>query len=250
MKAIDPHPANERADQHQWFTTTHWSVVLSARESSPQSAAALEALCRTYWPPLYTYLRRRGQGVPEAQDLTQAFIAHLLASDFLEDVSRDKGKFRSFLLASLNNFLANEHERAGTQKRGGGVTFVPIYAGDTEEWLRAEPATTETPEDIFDRRWALTLLERSFQHVRGEFEAAGKLPQFERLKSFLEGDVKHGDYEVAARELHMSAGAVAVAVHRLRQRYRDVLRLEIAKTVGTPLQVDEELRHLQAILSR
>ena len=247
--SLDPqHPP--KADDLRWFTTTHWSVVLSARKNSPQTAAALEALCRTYWPPLYTYIRRRGHDVHDAQDLTQAFLAHLLAKDFLDDVSRDKGKFRSFLLASLNNFLLNEHERANAQKRGGGLAFVPLDANDAEEWLSAEAAATETPEDIFDRRWALTLLERAFARARGECEAAGKLAQFECLKTFLEGDVSHGDYNVAARELHMTAGAVAVAVHRLRQRYREILRREIADTVGTPEQIEEELRDLRVILSR
>ena len=246
----DPQRPPEPDDQQRWFATTHWSVVLSARESSPKAAAALEALCRTYWPPLYTYIRRRGHDLHDAQDLTQAFIAHLLAQDFLGDVSRDKGKFRSFLLASLNNFLVNEHERASAQKRGGGLAFVPLDANDAEEWLSAEPAATETAEDVFDRHWALTLLERAFARARGEFETAGKLAQFECLKSFLEGDVSHGDYNVAARELHLSAGAVAVAVHRLRQRYREILRREIAETVGKPEQVEEELRDLRAILSR
>jgi len=247
--SLDPqHPP--KADDLRWFTTTHWSVVLSARKNSPQTAAALEALCRTYWPPLYTYIRRRGHDVHDAQDLTQAFLAHLLAKDFLDDVSRDKGKFRSFLLASLNNFLLNEHERANAQKRGGGLAFVPLDANDAEEWLSAEAAATETPEDIFDRRWALTLLERAFARARGECEAAGKLAQFECLKTFLEGDVSHGDYNVAARELHMTAGAVAVAVHRLRQRYREILRREIADTVGTPEQIEEELCDLRVILSR
>ncbi len=248
---MPPDDENEQPapDKGRWFTTTHWSVVLSARGGSPQAAAALEALCRTYWPPLYTYLRRRGHDLHHAQDLTQAFIAHLLAKDFLDDVSPDKGKFRSFLLASLNNFLVNEHERASAQKRGGGIAFVPLDANDAEEWLSAEPAATETAADIFDRRWALTLLERAFARARGEFEAAGKLAQFECLKTFLEGDVSHGDYNVAAHELHLSAGAVAVAVHRLRQRYREILRREIADTVGTPEQVEEELRDLRAILS-
>jgi len=230
--------------QQRWFATTHWSVVLCARDKSPQSGAALEALCRTYWPPLYTYLRRRGYDTHQAQDLTQAFIAHLLTRDFLSDVSRDKGKFRSFLLASLNNFLVNEHERTNAQKRGGGVAFVPLEATEMEDWLRGEPAETETAEHIFDRRWALTLLERAFARVRDEFEAAGKLRQFECLKPYLEGDVAHGDYKAAAHELQISAGAVAVAVHRLRQRYRDLLRDEVAQTVADPLEVDEEIRQL------
>ena len=248
--SLEPQPLAGPNEHQRWFATTHWSVVLSARESSPQAAAALEALCSTYWPPLYSYIRRRGHDLHEAQDLTQAFIAHLLAKDFLGKVSRDKGKFRSFLLVSLNNFLVSEHLRTTAQKRGGGIAFVPLDASAAEDWLLAEPAMTETAEDVFDRRWALTQLERAFAQVRGEFEAAGKLAQFEGLKSFLEGDVNHGDYRGAARELDMSPGAVAVAVHRLRQRYRELLRREIAETVGTPEQVEDELCALRAILSR
>lgn len=171
----------------------------------------------------------------------------MLAKDFLEHVSPTKGKFRSFLLASLNNFLASEHERATTQKRGGGQTLIPLDAGDTEQWLRAEPASVETPEAIFERRWALTLLERAFEKLRAEHAKSRKLPQFERLKEFLEGTPQHGDYEVVARDLGTSASAVAVAVHRLRHHYGELLRREIADTVG-PEEIEDELRYLVSVL--
>jgi DNA-directed RNA polymerase specialized sigma24 family protein len=239
----------EADDQHRWFTTTHWSVVLGSRGDSAQSAAALETLCGTYWPPLYTYIRRRGHEMHDAQDLTQQFLANLLAKDFLEQVSPAKGKFRSFLLASLNNFLASEHERATTQKRGGGKALIPLDAGDTEQWLRAELASAETPEAIFERRWALTLIERAFEKLRAEHEKSAKLPQFERLKEFLEDNPQHGDYEVVARDLRTSASAVAVAVHRLRHRYGELLRREIADTVA-PEEVEDELRYLVSVLAR
>jgi RNA polymerase sigma-70 factor (ECF subfamily) len=237
-------------DRQHWFTTTHWSVVLSARAPSPQASNALEALCRTYWPPLYTYIRRRGFDVHAAQDLTQQFITHLLAKDFLEGLSPERGRFRSFLLAALKNFLINEHKRAVTQKRGGGVTFVSMNADDEEQWLSAEPVTNETAEDVFDRRWALTILERAFEALRQEFATTAKAAQFERLKEFLEGEVDRGDYNGAAQDLQMSPGAVSVAVHRLRQRYRELLRREVADTLGAPEQVEEELRDVMRALSR
>lgn len=246
----DEDQAKGHPDENQrWFATTHWSVVLSARADSSQAAAALESLCRAYWPPLYTYARRRGRDVHQAQDLTQQFIAHLLATDFLANVTPAKGKFRSFLLASFNHFLANEHARASALKRGGGVSLVPLEPGDTEDWLRCEPAGGEPPDVIFERRWALTLLERAFDGLRQEFERARKAAQFDRLKSFLEGEVKHGDYDVAARELGMTASAVAVAVHRMRHRYRELLRREVADTVESPAEIEEELKHLIRVLS-
>src|SRR5437868_14396359 len=195
-------------NRNGWFSTTHWSVVLAARQQSPESSAAMETLCRAYWSPLYTYLRRRGYDINYAQDLTQEFVAHLLSKDFLSGVSPEKGRFRSFLLASLNNFLVSEHERATAQKRGGGMAIVPIDADGAEEWLSVALSGGCTPEEAFDRRWALTLLEKAFARVKDEFAASRKEAQFERLKEFLEGDVSHGDYNLAARDLHMTPNAV------------------------------------------
>lgn len=237
-------------DQHHWFTTTHWSVVLSAREPSPDSEQAMQALCRAYWPPLYTYIRRRGYGVHDAQDLTQDFIAQLLARDFLSAVSRDKGRFRSFLLASLKNFLASEHQRATAAKRGGGAQLVPLDADPEENFLSAEPATHTTPETIFERRWAIALMERAFARLREETATAGKAAQFERLKGYLEADAGRGDYTVAAHDLKMSSVAVGVAVHRLRRRFGELIRREIANTVASPDEIDDEMRHLIEVLGR
>jgi len=246
----DSHFASQPGDQHQWFTTTHWSVVLSAREGSSDAEKSLQSLCQAYWPPLYTYIRRSGQAEHDAQDLTQEFISQLLAKNFLANISPHKGKFRSFLLASLKNFLASEHQRATALKRGGGVTLIPLDANPEEDFLRAEPATHETPESIFERRWAVALMERAFAKLRGELAAAGKTAQFDRLKEYLQADAGRGDYTVAARDLKMSPSAVGVAVHRLRQRFGELIRREIADTVTSPEEIDGELRHLASVLGR
>lgn len=233
------------------FTTTHWSVVLAAGDAaSPHAAQALEKLCQTYWYPLYAYVRRRGYSPHDAQDLTQGFFAHLLGRNFLDYVSPQRGKFRSFLLASLNHFMSNERERAGALKRGGGQTLISIDADVAEDQYRLEPADAVTAEHIFERRWALTVLEQSFQELRDEFAAADKLAQFDRLKTFLEGEVHPGDYNRAAPELGMTPAGVATAVHRLRQRYAEIVRCEVAQTVADPAQVEEEMGNLRAILSR
>ena len=236
--------------QHQWFTTTHWSVVLSAREPSPDAEKSLQALCRAYWPPLYTYIRRRGHAEHDAQDLTQEFIAQLLAKNFLASVAPHKGRFRSFLLASLKNFLVDAHKHATAAKRGGGVPLIPLDADPEENFLTAEPATHTTPETVFERRWAIGLMERAFAKLRDEFATAGKAAQFDRLKGYLEADTARGDYTVAARDLKMSSVAVGVAVHRLRQRFGELIRREIADTVATPEEIDDEMRHLIVVLGR
>ncbi len=239
-----------RNDERQWFHTTHWSVVLAARAPSPEADHSLQILCRAYWPPLYTFIRRRGHAEHDAQDLTQEFIAQLLAKDFLANVSPHKGRFRSFLLASLKNFLASEHQRVTAAKRGGGVPLIPLDADPEENFLGAEPATHTTPETVFERRWAITLMERAFAKLREELTAAGKAAQFHRLKGYLEADAGRGDYTVAARDLKMSSVAVGVAVHRLRQRFGELIRREIADTVASPEEIDDEMRHLLAVIGR
>jgi DNA-directed RNA polymerase specialized sigma24 family protein len=248
MMSGDSQTENQPSDQHRWFTTTHWSVVLSAREGSPDSEKALQALCLAYWQPLHAYIRRCGNGEHDAQDLTQEFIAQLLAKDFLANVFPHKGKFRSFLLASLKNFLASEHHRSTALKRGGGMKLVPIDADPEEEFLRVEPATHETPESIFERRWAVALMERAFAKLRDEFAAASKAVQFDRLKEYLQADAGRGDYNAAAHELKMSPSAVGVAVHRLRQRFGELIRREIADTVASTEEIDDEMRHLASVL--
>jgi RNA polymerase sigma-70 factor (ECF subfamily) len=233
-----------------WFTTTHWSVVLAAGQNGTRDAeAALEQLCRTYWYPLYAYARRQGHNPHDAQDLTQGFFARLLAKRDLAAVAPEKGKFRSFLLTALNHYLANERDRAQAIKRGGKQTFISLDEESAEERYRLEPASTLTPAMIFERRWALTVLDEALKKLKIEFTATGRQAQFDRLKPFLEGEVGRGDYQVAAAELKVSPGAVAMAVQRLRSRYRELVRQEVAHTVATASEVEVEMRHLFAVLA-
>ena len=233
-----------------YFATTHWSVVLTAQRSdSTRAQAALSVLCRTYWYPLYAYVRRQGQSPEDAQDLTQEFFARLLARNYLADVSRDKGRFRSFLLAALKHFLANEWDRARAAKRGGGQPPLSLDDTEAENRYRLEPADTMSADRIFERRWALTLLEQVLRRLRDDHSAAGKLGLFEELKPCLVDAGSSAPYAELGTRLNMSEGAVKVAVHRLRQRYRELLREEIAQTVATPAEVEDEIRQIIAILS-
>jgi RNA polymerase sigma factor (sigma-70 family) len=244
-------PAEAPATKAAWFTTTHWSVVLAAgKNTSLDSEAALEKLCRAYWYPLYAYVRRQGHSPHDAQDLTQGFFARLLDKNYLAAVAPEKGKFRSFLLAALKHFLANERDRAQTIKRGGKQTFVSLDEETAENRYKLEPATNLTAAMIFERRWALAVLEEALQKLRVEFITSGREAQFNRLKPFLEGDVGRGDYQVAAAELNVTPGAVAMSVQRLRQRYRELVRLEVSQTVADPSEVDPEMRHLLAVLAQ
>ena len=235
----------------EWFTATHWSVVLMAGQtSSPQAAEALEKLCRTYWYPLYVYVRRQGHAPHDAQDLTQEFFARLLARNYLGTVGREKGKFRSFLLAALNHFLADELDRAMAAKRGGGKILISLDDADAETRYQADMVSPLAPDKIFEKRWATTLLEQAFAKLREEAAAAGMGKRFERLKIFLEDGTEPGDYAGVGMELGMTANTVAAAVHRLRQRYRELVRSEIANTVAGPDEVKEEMRHLFAALAQ
>ncbi len=226
------------------FATTHWSLVLAARDrAEPGARDALASLCALYWYPLYAYVRRRGHGPDDSHDLTQEFFGRLLEKDFLANVDRGKGKFRSFLLAACTHFLANERDRVRAKKRGGGRAIVSLDATDAEGRYRTEPADDLTPEKLFERRWALALLQQVMGRLRAEFEAKGKDRLFDRLRGFLVGD-KGGGYRRAADELGLSEGAVKVAVHRLRQRYRELLHEEIGRTVTAPEEVEEEIRAL------
>jgi DNA-directed RNA polymerase specialized sigma24 family protein len=227
------------------FTATHWSMVLAARDgSSTQVHTALAQLCRTYWYPLYAYIRRHGHSAHDAQDLTQGFFAHLLGRNFLENVGPLKGKFRSFLLAALNHFLSDEWDKSRAAKRGGAQTFISLDDHNAEELYLAEPDSTTTAEKIFERRWALALLAQAFGRLRGEFGAAGKAREFEQLKVFLSTPTSDGSYDTVAVELGMAATSVAVKVHRLRQRYGELIRSEIAHTVASPEEIEEEMTHL------
>lgn len=232
------------------FATTHWSLVLAAgRRASPESADALVALCRAYWYPLYAFVRRQGYRPEDAQDLTQAFFARLLEKNYLADADRQRGKFRSFLLAALKHFLANERDRARARKRGGGQTVLSLDFAVAETRYGHEPADPMTPERLFERRWALTLLDRVLGRLQDEHVAAGKGPWFERLKEFLTREPGATSYRDVAQRAGTTEGAVKVAVHRLRKRYRQLLEEEIGHTVTRPEEVEDELRQLFTALS-
>ena len=238
-------------DKSEWFTATHWSVVLTAGQTSaPGAAEALERLCCTYWYPLYAYVRRKGHSPHDAQDLTQEFFARLLARNYLETVGREKGKFRSFLLAALNHFLSDERDRALAVKRGGGKVFLSLDEQDAETRYQADVASPLSPDQIYDKRWATTLLEQAFAKLRQESVAAEKEERFDRLKIVLEDGTEPGDYAALGVELGMAANTVAAAVHRLRQRYRELVRAEIANTVASPDEINEEMRRLFAALAQ
>ncbi len=240
----------QRLESRPVFATTHWSVVLSAQdEDTAISGMARETLCQTYWNPVYAYVRRQGRSPADAQDMTQGFFERLLTKDYLQSVAREKGKFRTFLLVMLKRFLVNEWTRGQTQKRGGGCLHVPLAGHTAETQHLAEPMDHLTAEKLYDRRWALALLDRVLERLSKEFAAAGKGVVFEKLKDSLmteKGAIPHSEAAIA---LGISEGAVRVAVHRLRGRFREMFREEVARTVGSAEQIDEEIRHLLAALT-
>jgi len=231
------------------FPTTRWTLVIAAADARRTEArSALVSLCEGYWYPLYAYVRRRGYPADQAQDLTQQFFVRVLEGKYLDRADPEKGKFRAFILTSLKFFLADEVDRDRAQKRGGGkVLSFEISSG--EERYQREPAHDETPERIFERRWALSMLDRVMDRLRSEFVQHGRLDHFNRLKIFLI-DQAETPYAALAAEMGTSEGALKVAVHRLRKRYRDLFRLEIAETVADATQVESELRYLAAALTR
>lgn len=232
------------------FATTRWTLVLSAASgSSPQSERALAELCQAYWYPLYAFVRRRGHSHEEAEDLTQTFFASFLTGNQLGQLSAERGKFRAYLLACLKHFLANEWARAATQKRGGGIEHLSLDWRDAEDRYGLEPPDLVTPDLLYDRAWALALLERVMGLLKQECRKEGKLRLFECANLFLSARGDAIPYAEAAAQLSMDEGAARVAVHRLRKRYRTLLREEIAQTLGDPSAVDEELRSLKAALS-
>lgn len=234
----------------RYFMTTHWSVILSAKDAPAEQAdAALEKLCQTYWRPLYAHVRRRGYEPHDAEDLTQEFFARLLAKDFLRSVDRNKGKFRSFLLAAMGHFLAKEWRRANTQKRGGNCAFVSLDAKSAEEEYLQIPASTLTPDQLYDKQWALLLLGRVLDRLRDEYVAGGKGQLYEETRVFLTGDKNEARYSEIAAKLNTTEAALKMAVSRMRDRYCELRREEIAQTVSGPDEVEEELRVLKSILS-
>jgi len=234
----------------QWFATTHWSVVLAAKaDDTPQASQAMGNLCRTYWPPLYAYIRREGHDATEAEDLTQEFFARLLEKDFLGHLHHQRGKFRSFLLTFLKHFLAEQRRKAGAQKRGGGQVLVSLDATIGEEGYLLEPVDELTPDQVFERRWAQTVLQTALNRLREEFAARGQIRLFELLQDYQPREPGGQSYADIGRELGMTEAAVKSAVQRMRQRHRELLREEIAQTVSRPEEIEEELRHFRALLA-
>lgn len=233
------------------FVTTHWSVVLTAaRTDTTRAHAALEHLCCIYWYPIYHFVRRQGHSVHDAQDLTQEFFARLLEKNWIASADQARGRFRSFLLLVLKRFLAAEWRRANVQKRAGDRHWLPLPLATAETRYIGEFADNHTPEQAFEKQWALTLLETVLRRLRSEYEHDGKGRLFETLKPCLMGSRELQPYAALAATLEMSEGAIKVAVHRLRERYREQLKAEIAHTVASPDDVDNELRHLLRVLSR
>ena len=227
------------------FATTHWTVVLAAgQRHMPQSDRALEELCRSYWFPLYAYVRRRGHVKADAEDLVQAFFASFLAKNYLEGLSAERGRFRAFLLASLKHFLANEWDRSQRQKRGGGVEHLSLDWQTADTKFQIAATAEPSPDKAFDREWALALLGKVIERLQAECEADGKARLFGELKVFLAAGKGETAQSEVAKSLGMEEGAVRVAVHRLRKRYRQLLRDEIANTLSDPEMVDEEMRAL------
>lgn len=232
----------------EWFRTTHWSVVLTARDAKgPQAQAALEDLCRGYWRPIYTYLRRVGYSPHDAQDLTQGFFAHFLEHGFLQRLQHREAKFRSFLLTFLKRFLSDERDKAKAVKRGGGRQIISWDECSREEQHQASYERLDAG-DAFDRRWAMTLLSRAKDRLRTEYDSAGKRRAYDALQSFLSGEEATQSYAAVAAELDMPENSVKSAIHRLRRRYGELIREEVAQTVEAPPLVDEEIRHLLSIV--
>jgi len=246
---IGPAESGTRALPRRAFVTTHWSIVLAAgQRDTTRARDALATLCQVYWYPLYAYVRHRGYAPQDAEDLTQGFFARLLERNTLSTITREKGKFRSFLLTALNHFMVDEWRKARTRKHGGGG-IVSLDARDAETRLDREPADALTPERSFEQNWALALLDTVYQRLQREYESEGKTTLFNELKSCLAGGRSSIPYAELAGRLGLSENTVKLCVHRLRRRYRELLRAEVAHTVHSPDEVEEELRCLFRALS-
>ncbi len=243
--------ADDSGARAPWFVTTHWSVVLAAgRAESDSARASLEKLCRTYWAPLYTYVRRRNYHPEDAQDLTQEFFARFLSKNYLQTVEPGRGSFRGFLLTAMQHFLANEWDKARAAKRGAGQSPIPLEELSAENLYRAVSVQERTPEETYDQSWALALLEQVRHRLCDEYTRAGKGPQFDQWLRFLPGEASPLSYAETAQLLGLTEEAVRSEVYRLRKRYRELVRHEVAQTVATPGEIEEELRYLIAVLAR
>ena len=233
------------------FHTTHWSVVLAAgEEGSEQAAAALSRLCQTYWFPVYAFVRKKGHSPEQAQDFTQEFFAGFLEKNYVAKAARDRGRFRVFLMSSVENFLHNQHDKAQAQKRGGGRQLLSLDYNDAEERYQIEPVEESDPATSFEQQWAATLLETVLNRLRHEFGEEGRAGLFEDLQAHLWGDADSIPYSELAQKRGLGEGNIKTIAHRLRQRYRALLREEIAHTVAKPGEVDDEIRHLMRIVSQ
>ena len=241
-------PPTVRGDAR--FVTTHWSVVLAAgRDDSTRAHDALGRLCQTYWYPLYAHVRRRGHSPHDAQDLTQAFLANLLEKKSLASADSSRGRFRSFILKSMDNVLVHEWHKANAQKRGGGRQVLSLDLALAEKRFELEPVDNSSPDRLFDRRWACALLEEVLNRLEGEYQEAGKGHIFAALKQTLTGSRESQPYARLAAEFKMNEATLKVVVHRLRKRYRELLISEIANTIADPAEAEPELRHLLSTLS-
>jgi len=239
------------SDAPRVFPNTRWSVVLAAtQQPSPESAAALEALCRAYWYPLYAYVRRCGQSPHDAQDLTQEFFRRLLEKRWLDAADRERGKLRTFLIGALKHFMSNEWRRASAQRRGGGLAHVQFDTALAESRYAADPSARLAADETYDRQWALTLLDLTLNRLEGEFVTAGKAVDFAALKSCLLAGHGAIDYAAVAAQLGVNEGAARVAVHRLRKRFREIYREEISQTLAGGADLNLELQQLAAALTR
>ena len=232
------------------FPTTSWTLVAaSSGQPDTQTRSSLETLCQTYWYPLYAFIRQKGYGAEEARDLTQEFFVRIIEGNHVQRADPHRGRFRSFLLASLKHFLYNQSDREQARKRGGGIAVIPLELTSAEEFYKREPRHDLTPEKIFERSWAVTLLDSVLSELRQDFARAGKARQFERLMPLLTYDDAGIPYKQIAVEVGLSEAAVKVTVHRLRRRFHDRLRARIAETVADPGQVEEEIRYLLTVFA-
>lgn len=231
------------------FAATSWTNVIAAQQTgSPEAAVALEKLCRTYWYPLYAYLRRKGNDPHRAQDLTQEFLYRLIKENYLGAADRRRGKFRSFLLAALNHFVSNQRDYERAVKRGGRVNFVSLDDTESETRFLREPASDQSPEKIFERNWFLALFDEALARLRDEQAVAGKAATFDQLKQFVIEEAEAGDYRAVAENVNMTPNAVAVTVHRLRERYKKLVHEEVVRTVADPAELEDELHRFFAVL--
>jgi len=231
--------------QGQWFATTQWSIVVQAGEgSSPAATGALEELCKAYWRPLYCYARKRGHRPHDAEDLTQEFFSALVADNYLHRAEREKGRFRSYILAAFKNFLSDQFDRLKAIKRGGKASFISLNTKEVEGLLEQESSLHMSPEQTFDKQWIMAILERALHQVRHEYESSDRGRLFAELKQFLTDSAPSGGYTSAAEALSVTPNSIAVAVHRMRQRYREIVRLEIAATVTSMGELEEEMKVL------